>query len=869
MLLLLSLPGLAARQPLRQSGIAHVAQDKEGTVWGAGTSYSYNQDPVLFRWEKGEWRSTSSIRGLDTKMAPLKMTAGGNGQVICLWWQNTKGYIPENKPTEQIHYTLTLHLGNSNRVLATFTNQLYRPRLFGDSSGNIWITETGPLILQLTPDGKMIPPYKIKPEHLTKLAPRRGVEQWHEVDAIEDARKRVWFWSNQLDGHNGAIAINGLLVFNGGKMDFLEFGPPVENMSIGILANKDASHFWVGMVTNGLYQMDLETFAFTPVKEPAFRAFDAIYRIFSVGPNWYFVNGANAQGSEAQSYGELWRWSNSSSEKLMSGLDRSHEPVRMLGRPYLSTDEGLWLGSGNGGWVLPSSGGAPVPIDWKVGYAFQRVDYLVRLKGGEVFLGAYGATAAQFDSLAKQRATPASPRVKSQIITNGYQLVADSRHHLWYLDQRNSRNRLLKEWDGEHWAEHIVPADLNQHYGQELLPDGRARLWWIGNGGANAKVVIYDSLSTNWATFESFRAALQEAAGKPENLPSGSERLSAPATTPDGRVAYYSTSEERLFYFQGKSWTNWTLAEVKEHFNDYGPITLFFSSEGRLALNQRATTRELGTNGWKNVSYSPPAHIYERLKFNPNAAASEAGFHSYYGITNRELMSLSSDNDGRLWFTSDGQLYRAMPGLCLPQFAADEWHPFNMFNPVQFAVVDSKGRTFFRAQSGSYGDFFVIEPSGPTPQAKIVTKQTAPDSFEATFSSEPKTECWFRWRLNQGSWSKTSTNSTLHLDDLPSGKHVLQVAAINRDLNSAPNPAEVTLVVSQNPSQQIAAQIEKLLSGSSDEREKAVKALARQPGLALDALKAARPKANPDQSWWIEAATQQAEDAGRKSSAKH
>ncbi|HUR46968.1 MAG TPA: hypothetical protein VMZ27_13905, partial [Candidatus Saccharimonadales bacterium] len=123
MLLLLALPGLAARQPLRQSGIAHVAQDKEGTVWGAGTSYSYNQDPVLFRWEKGEWRSTSSIRGLDTKMAPLKMTAGGDGQVICLWWQNTKGYIPENKPTEQIHYTLTLHLGNSNRVLATFTNQ--------------------------------------------------------------------------------------------------------------------------------------------------------------------------------------------------------------------------------------------------------------------------------------------------------------------------------------------------------------------------------------------------------------------------------------------------------------------------------------------------------------------------------------------------------------------------------------------------------------------------------------------------------------------------------------------------------------------------------------------------------------------------
>src|SRR5437868_6148966 len=160
---------------------------------------------------------------------------------------------------------------------------------------------------QGSPEGKAAVLDTVRSEELAENGGRQNNnEQWHRIDATEDSKKRVWFWSNNLDGTYGGAYINGLLFFNGSKIDYLGFGPPVENMSIGIIANKDASHCWVGMVTNGLYQMDLETFGFTPVPEPSLRSFDSIYSMFSVGADWYLANGANTMVGQTQLTGDLW-----------------------------------------------------------------------------------------------------------------------------------------------------------------------------------------------------------------------------------------------------------------------------------------------------------------------------------------------------------------------------------------------------------------------------------------------------------------------------------------------------------------------------------------------------------------------------------
>jgi hypothetical protein len=680
---------------------------------------------------------------------------------------------------------------------------------------------------------------------------------------MEDAKKRVWFWSNNLDGTYGGAYINGLLFYNGSKIDYLEFGPPVDNMAIGIMANKDASHCWVGMLTNGLYQMDLETFGFTPVPEPTFRAFDSLYGIFSVGPDWYFANGANTMAGPTQLAGDLWRWTPDKAERILTGLDRSIDYARMLSRPFLATAEGLWIGSPYGGWFVPVKGGAPIPLDWKIGYPATRVDFIFKVKDGGILLGAFGNGSVQFASMAKQQAIPATGRLKTENIYASYRLAADSRRHLWHVDPRSSRGRVLKEWDGELWKEHPIPAEMNLPNGQELLPDSRSRLWWM-EPNPPSRVVIYDPLSTNWSKFDSLKAALQTVAGKPENLPSGSERYGQVTTASDGRLAFYETYAQRLHYFDGKAWTNWSAAEVKENSYEYGPANVFFSSQGRLAFSQRNTTRELGDKGWKTASYSPPLENSDRFKYNLSSAIYDPEFRQTYAVTNRNITNPVWDNDGTVWFAADQQLYRAIPGLCVAQFNAEEWHPFIGVHSVMQALVDPKGKIFLKSPYASYGDFYLLEPSDALPHTKIDLKRIAEDSVEATFSAQPASRCWFRWKLDQGPWSKPSMATALRLEDLPSGKHLLLASAINRDLSSDPTPAEAPFVVNLDPGKQIASHIEKLFSGSSSEREKAVTALARQPALALPALQSARSRANADQRWWIDAAIQQVEDSGRK-----
>ena len=62
-----------------------------------------------------------------------------------------------------------------------------------------------------------------------------------------------------------------------------------------------------------------------------------------------------------------------------------------------------------------------------------------------------------------------------------------------------------------------------------------------------------------------------------------------------------------------------------------------------------------------------------------------------------------------------------------------------------------------------------------------------------------------------------------------------------------------------DPAKQVRTLIARLSNCDFEKRKAAIKALSRQPDDSLPALKAARPKANDDQRWWIDAALQQIE----------
>jgi hypothetical protein len=77
----------------------------------------------------------------------------------------------------------------------------------------------------------------------------------------------------------------------------------------------------------------------------------------------------------------------------------------------------------------------------------------------------------------------------------------------------------------------------------------------------------------------------------------------------------------------------------------------------------------------------------------------------------------------------------------------------------------------------------------------------------------------------------------------------------------------VKFEVKMDTLKQMAGLIQKLADPDFANRERAVAALARQPVIALPALKAARDKTPEDQRWWIDAAIQEIERALAKANA--
>src|SRR5208283_1245098 len=74
-------------------------------------------------------------------------------------------------------------------------------------------------------------------------------------------------------------------------------------------------------------------------------------------------------------------------------------------------------------------------------------------------------------------------------------------------------------------------------------------------------------------------------------------------------------------------------------------------------------------------------------RFNPRSPAPP-------GCEVRNPESVAEDRLGTYWLTSRGQLYRAVPGRCVPQFSADQRQPFSDMRTIRNALIDPQGNVF-------------------------------------------------------------------------------------------------------------------------------------------------------------------------------
>jgi hypothetical protein len=215
------------------------------------------------------------------------------------------------------------------------------------------------------------------------------------------------------------------------------------------------------------------------------------------------------------------------------------------------------------------------------------------------------------------------------------------------------------------------------------------------------------------------------------------------------------------------------------------------------------------------------------------------------------------DNVGTWWLTWKGQLYRAIPGLCVAQFGPDEINPFLAHPLLTKVFVDKNGNALFRASS-DIDPFLMLRPKEPPPQTAVTFERTEPDSYIAHLDPRTRGAVTFRWQLDGGEWQQ-GADRNLPLDHLPNGLHTLCVMAMAEGLNIQAQPTVATFSTKIDVARQIAALIAQLGDPNYDRRKAAVAALALQPGRAIPALERARASSSSeDNSWWIDVALQEA-----------
>ncbi len=834
-------PSLAA-QPWRvdSTKITDALQDSEGWVWG----FAYYAGSGLYSWEGDAWKPLGAV-GFPGNAWPVALARGPDGAVYCLW------------NIDQQTHAVTWHKGTSSKLLTRFTGHLAdRPLIFVDQSKTVRLTEDGRDIFRVSPQGKVERVYTIaNNQFLEDGRPENDQSGFNPVYATADARGRIWYWSDCLAGGINIASLEGVLIFDGGKFEHHPRIAGLPDKKLSIVAPDDADHMWMAVADDQLYKVDINTLAATPVPQPYPQAFRYVQNIFHINQETYLVSGSVWQAVPERSgdgrSGALWRLRNGKWERLVNGLDMRPAPAQQMLRPLLSTEAGLWVGAfGNGPWFIPSGQGKRSLIDWHYHFPLDGSEGLFQLQDGRLLI----VSANQGSIVLKPADLLAAFQSPPEVTTLNplRPLIQDVRGHI--LGMLATDDNALSDWDGRTWTDHALPTGFDPAHFWALGEDSLDRIWMLPDAFGKT-VAIFDPRQETFEVYPDYRTALQAQLPHRETFHLDGTLFTVPSFTPDGRICY---RDEwcRVCYFDGRKWLRWRRKDIdgSESFVLDGPA--FFDRAGHVAVNiERRTWEFTEEKGWHTTDFERGLGTDQErqaLHTLPAPAGCE--------ITHPE--SVVRDRFGTYWLTHRGQLYRAIPGLCVPQFSPQEHQPFIDSRKLKEVILDPEGNAFLETYfyfNPPIGEYVILKARPPLPKTTMHAAVGPSGAIELRFSARSQGTAWFTWRVDDGPWAAPTHKQEATLEWLSNGTHRIEAVAMDERLQAGSRPATAHLEIHVDPREQISVLIQKLADPDYSVRNSAVAALLRQPALALPLLRSARKKAGPDQQWWIDAVIQQIE----------
>jgi hypothetical protein len=831
------------------------AQETNGTIHAAGVGDAWRAWNWNENWQpsynNSPWNAWGSS---DTGGAvPVSMDTAGDGSVISLWENKTDGSV-----------LALLQSGNYGGTarLAGIRGPAERVRVLMDSQANLWVTEAGVNICQATSRQnyhRQTPPL-VHAITLGELWPGGNATNRLPVSMAEDARGRIWFWSNCLLGDDSRGAIRGVLIHENGGVTNCATLAGVPAGRISVIAPLDGTNLWLAVRDAGIFSVNPDTLAGTRVEAPEKNAFLVVQQIFSVGEDRYVISGAPWEFNSHGLRSALWRWRDGQWKKLVDGLDIYGSSEQLADRRWLVTKEGLWLGAfGLGGWFVPLDDGPAQVINWQKNSPLDTIHRWFQLKDGRMLGLQFGRGGIIADAalLAQKPAMPPTARIVPMTFflptTSPLVRTTDGKVFAVLCGDEAA----LNEWDGQQWQRHPFPDKVQPWGSCKITGDSQGRIWLMdalyNPDPALVATYVFDPGKNRFQKFSNLRGAIQAQLAATPDFRIGNGEPGFPEFSRDGRICYDSNDRWQVNYFDGHQWRAWhknTGIMTGEYLHSGPDHSPFFAPNGKLSivLNEHVWQFD-DLTGWKKTDLKPDTA-------RPPVAPKENSVAPPYAPT---ADSIVADDHGIYWVVAGRQLFRTGHGLHVAVFAPNEPQPFADGRKLISVLTDKFGSTFLRTSVQGRDEYVLVPARGPLPQTTAKLLENGDDGVTLQLTANIPSPR-FSWRVDDALWSNADTNQTLHLEELSAGKHRVQVIALDAQLQTDPVPVEIAFGSHAVPGQQIQKWIAQLGDKDFSRREAAVKNLSRQAALALPALRQAREReTDPDRRWWLDAAIQQCE----------
>src|ERR1019366_8152830 len=97
----------------------------------------------------------------------------------------------------------------------------------------------------------------------------------------------------------------------------------------------------------------------------------------------------------------------------------------------------------------------------------------------------------------------------------------------------------------------------------------------------------------------------------------------------------------------------------------------------------------------------------------------------------------------------------------------------------------------------------IVNARQPLPQTALRASLDASGRVKLRFKAKVKGPAMFTWRMDGGPWNPPTKSRETTLDDLPNGKHRIEAAALDQQLQIDLTPAEAAVDVRVDTGKQV------------------------------------------------------------------